>query len=399
MTRGLSAAVKAYTGPIRWTADITAPDGTAIYLWDGERDQAIGGNTYKPYLRITAGFRRTRSLRVDAGEIELDMTDLFVQDTILSKRALVGGTCVIQQYLVGLDQLVEIFRGRLGEQSVRIDAVSYRLVSEPEPSQIQVPAQSYSPLCGWRFGKPECSYDRANITVTEHLAEQAADIFSSATIGKSTLAMVVDAQKDRIAEITAGTGRGQRRRIKSNTATTLTLYGSWKTTPDATSKFRVITAPNGAPKLLFTGTLAFDIATADIFTARTIGRSTLAMTTDEHKSTGPDDDAAVVRLVAGTGSGQERKIKANTGTTITIADEDTAFSPVPDATSQFRVLYLRCTKDVLHACEQRALAHRFNGVPTVSPDLSRLYSEPRPTRGEVSGSGRDRVSDGPMVFL
>ena len=40
-------------------------------------------------------------------------------------------------------------------------------------------------------------------------------------------------------EILSGTGVGQRRRIKSNTATVLTLYTAWDTTPDATSTYAI----------------------------------------------------------------------------------------------------------------------------------------------------------------
>lgn len=387
MPRGLSAAAKTYVGPVLWTADITALDGTAYYFWTGAENQAIGGNTYLPYLRIPRGFQRSRGLAVDSGELELINADLYIAG-ILDTKVFASGLCIVKQFLFSIEESVEIFRGRLSEQEQRQDAIAYRLVSEFEPSQIDALQLSYSALCQWRFAKPPCGYLRDSITVTENLAEQTADIFSTNTIGKAALAEGVDAHVDRFVLITSGTGKGQHRRIKSNSATTVTLYQTWKTTPDGTSKFRIVTAPNGLPKQLLTATTALDIATADIFTARTIGRSTLAMTVDEHKSTGADDVAAVVRIIAGTGSGQEKKIKSNTATTITIADAETAFSPVPDGTSTFRVLYLHCPKDILESCEQRGRTHRFNGAPTISPELSRIYSDPNPTGGMGGGGGR-----------
>ncbi|MGH9862841.1 MAG: putative Ig domain-containing protein [Candidatus Acidiferrales bacterium] len=66
---------------------------------------------------------------------------------------------------------------------------------------------------------------------------------------------------------------------------------------------------------------------ADIFSATTIGNSTLSLTTDAHI-----DQLAVI--VGGTGTGQRRRITANTATTVTV---DPAWDPVPDATSVFAI--------------------------------------------------------------
>jgi hypothetical protein len=49
----------------------------------------------------------------------------------------------------------------------------------------------------------------------------------------------VDDEHGRIVRIFAGTGRGQWRRIQSNTATVLTIEGTWDTIPDASSRFIV----------------------------------------------------------------------------------------------------------------------------------------------------------------
>lgn len=383
MTRGVSAAAKAYSGPVFWTVDITALDGTNYYYWTGAKNRTIDSNVYQPYLRIPTGFRLARSLYVDSGEIELISTDYSIE-TILASKILAGGLCIVKQFLIGIDERVEIMRGRLSEQQRRIDSVRFRLVAEFEPGQIVANPLEYSALCRWRFAKPPCGYLWDSISVTENVAERTANIYSSNTIGDSGLSETVDAHIDRFVLITNGTGKGQARRILSNTATTFTLYQNWETTPDGTSKFRVVTAANGIPKQLFTSTSALDIATANIHTSRTIGLSTLSMTVDEHKSSGPDEDAGLVRIVGGTGSGQERKIQSNTATTITIGADEDDFSPTPDSTSQFRVLYLRCPKDIAEACERRGKTHRFNGAPTVSPDLARIYN---PATGSVPIGG------------
>lgn len=70
--------------------------------------------------------------------------------------------------------------------------------------------------------------------------------------------------------------------------------------------------------------------TADIFSATTIGNSTLAMTANEHVG-------RQAQIVSGTGPGQLRTITANTATTLTISP---AWGTTPDATSVFRVLAL-----------------------------------------------------------
>ncbi|MEK7216030.1 MAG: putative Ig domain-containing protein, partial [Chloroflexota bacterium] len=76
-----------------------------------------------------------------------------------------------------------------------------------------------------------------------------ADIFSSTTVGKAGLTMTVNEHKDRFISILAGTGKGQVRRITSNTATTLTVDPKWDTTPDATSVFRIFAEATGGSNL------------------------------------------------------------------------------------------------------------------------------------------------------
>ncbi|MFQ5696239.1 MAG: hypothetical protein ACE5HB_09640, partial [Terriglobia bacterium] len=281
------------------------------------------------------------------------------------KNAFEGALCILYQLLLGIDEQVEIFRGLLQEQEEFEEVASFRVVSELDPAGIAVHARTYAQLCTWRFGPGPCGYDQANISFVENLAERTADIFSSAAIGDTTLAMATDEHKDRWAVITAGTGKGQKRIIKSNTATTLTLYGQWKTTPDGTSKFKVFTFTNGAPALLFTATTGDLERTATSGAATYVEDTGLAMTVDEHKD-------KLVRITAGTGAGQQRKIGSNTATRITLASGEAAFAPAPDATSVFRVLLRQCPKDFLVSCEQRARPQSFNGAPTLSREFSRI---------------------------
>lgn len=70
----------------------------------------------------------------------------------------------------------------------------------------------------------------------------------------------------------------------------------------------------------------------NIFSARTIGHSSLGLTVNAQAG-------HIVFIAAGTGAGQYRRIGSNTATTITLAASEADFSPVPDATSTFVVLF------------------------------------------------------------
>ncbi len=283
MPRNLSAAANNYTGPILWLAEITTRKGNKHYF--AEDRVLFGGNTYQPYLRVTEGPRFTRSLRADAAEIELLNADLFV-GALLQQEEFEGALCDLQQFLLGIEQAVLVFRGRLTEQEEIDQAVRFRLVSELDPAQLSVHARFYAQLCTWRFRQKPCGYLPDQISVAENLAER-----------------------------TAGTGRGQKRRIKSNTATTFAFYHPWDTTPDGTTKFKVFSFANGAPKLLFTATSALLEAPGNIGTVRTIGNNTLAMLTDEHA-----DDLVII--ASGPLTGQMRRLKSNSATLLALADDD-----------------------------------------------------------------------------
>ncbi len=76
-------------------------------------------------------------------------------------------------------------------------------------------------------------------------------------------------------------------------------------------------------------------STATAATAKTITDTTQAWKIDQWRD-------ACVRITAGTGIGQERRIKSNTATMLTIDDKQVVnglpvgvFNPVPDNTSQF----------------------------------------------------------------
>jgi len=368
MPRVLSSAALDYAGPIVWGAKITLADGTVKY-YAGDKLTFLG-NAYEPYLRVAGSPTVRRSLLVDSAQLEFLNADLTISTLIQTQSAdggFEGAECILSQLLLGVDEAVEVMRGRLHEQEELEDAVRFRLVSDLDPAQRRGVSRDYQAFCTWRFAKPPCGYDAATLSFTERLAERTADIFSLTTIGDSTLAMTVDehATFDRWVILTAGTGKGQKRLIKSNTATTLTILGRFAVKPDSTSKFKVFTLTLGAPKVLFgaAGTLQ---TTATSGGARFIERTGLTMVTDEHKG-------ELVRIASGTGSGQQRKIGSNTAVRITIDADEPDFSPAPDSTSVFRVLFNSCPKAYSPDCEERARNFSFNGYPTLTRELRQAF--------------------------
>jgi len=111
-----------------------------------------------------------------------------------------------------------------------------------------------------------------------------------------------------------GTGEGQKVRITSNTATTLT-FSAVTTGFDATSVYEI------RGKNAF----AFGVATAGAST--TLTNSAKSWTTNQWTN-------YQVRIVSGTGIGQYRTIASNTGTVLTVSS---AWSTNPDTTSVYEI--------------------------------------------------------------
>ncbi|MCI0402495.1 MAG: hypothetical protein L0212_03095 [Acidobacteria bacterium] len=369
MPRGLSAAAKSYQGPVTWLADITTRQGTMHHF--GEDARAFGGNSYLPYLRLAQGSRFTRALAADFGEIELINSDLVV-GTLLQTEDFEGALCELRQLLVGLDAAPLILRGRLTEQEETDHAIRFRIVSELDPAQIQLHARAYSGLCTWPFRRGLCGSLDSGFSFTESLAERTTASAGIQSITDATLAMTTDEHKDRYVLLTVGTGRGQLRRIRSNTATTLTVWTPWTTTPDTSTKFKVFTFTAGASKPLWTSSSAvLQSASATTTLAaggRTVTDTALAMTTDEHKG-------ELLWWFADPVGSKLRKIKSNTATAITIEDDEPDINTSGEPFDRFAVRFRRCPKDFL-ACEPRARTEAHNGFPTLVPLVAQSLGEP-----------------------
>lgn len=363
MPRNLSAAAKFYSGPVTWRVDITTRKGAKHYFAEDARD--FGGNAYSPYLRLTQGPRFSRTLVTDYGEIELLNADLTIGALLQTDpegSGFEGALCELRQLLIGLDDAPLILRGRLTEQEETDSGVRFRLVSELDPAQLQVHDRNYASLCTWRFRRGLCGSLDSGFAFTEHLAERTATSAAVLSITDSSLALTVNEHKERYVLLTAGAGRGQLRRIRSNTATALTIWTPWTTTPDTSSKFRVFSFTGGASKPLWTSASAKLESSYTDIGSRTLTDSTLALVPDEHKGD--------LLWVQGLGN---RKIKANTATTITIEDSE------PDllggGPTAFAVRFRRCPKDFV-SCELRARTETHNGFPTLVPLVTQSLGDP-----------------------
>lgn len=120
--------------------------------------------------------------------------------------------------------------------------------------------------------------------------------------------------------ITAGTGVGNTRQITDNTNNTLSVYPNFSIAPDATSVYEI------------KGTVL------DYGTATAVGTNSL---TDSTKSTiwlANTYRYAKIKIVYGTGIGQERFIASHTTTVITV---DANWTVLPDNTSKYEIIGMK----------------------------------------------------------
>jgi len=121
---------------------------------------------------------------------------------------------------------------------------------------------------------PDMNYDHANFYWRYELTpEAAAETHSSTTVGNSALQMTVNEFSGYLVRITGGTGGAQERTISSNTASTLTITGSWDTEPDSTSTFAVVEAGWRFGATGASGPISFDVPPTALSFVEICGRS------------------------------------------------------------------------------------------------------------------------------
>ena len=136
----------------------------------------------------------------------------------------------------------------LGSLSFSSAATSFHVYRGANPAQllriasnVAIAAQfTDSGLSPILQGPPDYNYDHANFYWRMELQPaETADIFSTTTVGNSTLNMLPNEYTGATVRIANGTGAGQEQTIASNSATAITTTTNWCIVPDATSTFVV----------------------------------------------------------------------------------------------------------------------------------------------------------------
>ena len=137
---------------------------------------------------------------------------------------------------------------------------------------------------------------------------------STTTLPDTSKAWIIDEWKGYHCNFIDGTGEGQIVKILSNTANTLTFETALAVAPAAASIYEIRSKP------------AFAVGLATSATSTTIVQTGKTWATSQWIN-------YVVRIVSGTGAGQQRVITANTATTLTVA----TWTVTPDTTSVYEI--------------------------------------------------------------
>jgi len=145
----------------------------------------------------------------------------------------------------------------------------------------------------------------------------------ASTFKDTSKAWTINQYAGKYLRITAGVDTGFVRQIVSNTATQLTIAGTWGiTVPDATSKYEVYQAVGGVRE-----TLELTQGTASAGGASTLTDAAKTWTVNAYTG-------MTVTITGGTGVGQVRTIASNTATALTVT---AVWAVNPDATSTYKV--------------------------------------------------------------
>lgn len=153
------------------------------------------------------------------------------------------------------------------------------------------------------------------------IAAGTASAGAATSITDSSSTFPVDGLAGKYVWITGGTGEGQIRQIATNSATALTVSQAWGTNPDNTSTYIVRDYKLSQFEVVAS-------ATATSGAATTITRTGAGYTVNALIGFS-------VRILSGTGAGQERLILSNTATAITVVR---AWGVNPNSTSVFQVV-------------------------------------------------------------
>lgn len=233
-------------------------------------------------------------------------------------------------------------------------------------------------IADWRFADAEEIIERLDAAATTGFGTFFSTRDANGTASAVTASTLTDANKafstnehaGKLIRITEGIGINEERLILSNTATVITLDGTWSTQPVAGSKYAIhdaaaadVDIPQGTTvfaqgvelddQFRFRTTPLPSTPTSSTATGGTAGANpTLidtiqAWTTNEHRGR-----PAVIR--SGTGSGQIGLVVSNTNDTLTIQPEYPDLNPrtwasAPDGTSVYDILEARIPQGGIRA--------------------------------------------------
>lgn len=158
--------------------DVQLRDGTLHYISTHagsypKKLGAAGSTVYKTWLESAGPFRRTRSLRTDAGDITLQNIsgNTVDRDTALAlKSEWEGALAIFRDWNILCEVSDEEFHGTLREGIVTETQVRFRFHQLLDPSVLTVPTESQIELCSWRFKSPQCGSTGAGTSCPKDFA-------------------------------------------------------------------------------------------------------------------------------------------------------------------------------------------------------------------------------------
>lgn len=145
--------------------DIEVRDGTRYYWSDvgGSFQKKInspGDTTYQPWLKSAGSFRRSRSLRTDAGNLVVqNISGNSIERDVwkaLKATEFEGALCVVRIWNLLLAAAEDEFHGTLSEQQAPEHEASFKLLQLMNPSEYDVPLYVVSEQCPWRYKSAQC---------------------------------------------------------------------------------------------------------------------------------------------------------------------------------------------------------------------------------------------------
>jgi hypothetical protein len=182
MPAGTAAALKQQGGrsQIVTLVDIQTRDGSLFYYTDyaGVYPKVLGAAgsiAYVDRVKSAGPLRYSRSLRTDGGDLVLDNVGGNTIDrytaTELKGREFEGAICVLRLWLMPLDAVIHEFHGTLTDQESDEEQATFRLRQLIDGGEYDVPTDTVSEGCTWRYKSAQCGSVNAAATCNKTFAD------------------------------------------------------------------------------------------------------------------------------------------------------------------------------------------------------------------------------------